>query len=588
MPLRTKLLALFGLLAVLPLLGTGIFHYVQAKRTFESHVAAQVGLIADRVAGEVERRHDVQVSDLLLLAENAETQAFFRSLSGGDADPALLAAAMAYAGAAWERYSAWYRHIQLQDATGRARIQLGEVGPDMEHRDFGERGEPAATFSLEQPILHEETGALLGRVAAWPRISEVLPREALEARFGGAGYTVVFDRSNGMVVHHPRRRFQPQVGLPVAELEFDVAAAAVGSRGTLSFHSSDTARIAAFVNVDSPPWTVVATSALDEFAAPFERMRTFSLAVVLLVGLGIAVASPLLVRRATLSLEQLTAAAEQVGRGDFSPSLPPPGRDEVGQLSRVFRQMVGRIRTMMAEIESRRQMAAVGEFASELAHEIRNPLTSVKLNLQRIDRSLHGHETPASEPQEPLRIALREIQRLERVVQGVLSLARPRALQRSPVSLHATVAEALEVVRPVADAQRVEIRARFAAAQDSVAADSEQLRAALLNLFLNAVEAMPDGGELRVFSEARRGGDGNGALIELTVADTGPGIAQEVREQLFRPFFTTKLEGTGLGLSLALRTVEEHGGRLELVEPGGEEGGVFRLTLPLTSALIPA
>jgi two-component system, NtrC family, sensor histidine kinase HydH len=590
MSLRTKLLAFFGLLAVLPLAATGGLHYVQAMRAVERHIAAQVELIAQRAADELARRYEVRISDLLLLAGNVETQRLFRALSDGAGAAELDVAresASEYLETAWRQLAQSYQAIELRHASGTTVLRLGGQGIDNEPLAMPVGAWGAGT-TLDRPIVDEDSGTRLGSVVAVPRLPDLLPREALDARFGRAGQTLVVDRGGGRLLHHSNRPLLPRAPGPTrADLGFDPAMVALAAeRGGFTYRLGDSTRIAAFVSLDEPPWSVVATASLDEFARPFERMRALNLLLVLVVIASVSLASVLLVRRATRSLEELTRAAGEVARGDLLPSLPPAGPDEVGRLSGAFATMVDRIREAMAELQASRQMAAVGEFASELAHEIRNPLTSVKLNLQRIGRAVDAAGGPAdAEP--PLRIALREVRRLERVVRGVLSLGRRRPVELAPTSLHAVAADALDVVRPQAERQGVTLEAAFRADTDVVLGDPEQLRAAFLNLLLNALEVMPGGGELRVAS-ALRAVDGGRDAVELTVTDTGPGVPPDLRETLFRPFVTRKPDGTGLGLAVAARAVEEHGGRIELDPDAPGAGAVFRILLPLATDRVPA
>jgi signal transduction histidine kinase len=650
MSLRTKLLYSFGLLAVLPLLLMGLFHYAGSMTTVERHLVAQVEQIAERAADELTRRHEIHVSELRLLAENAETQWLLRALSRGTARSAEVEAARRsaeeYVGTVWSRLSPYYRAVELRDAGGALVLAPGPRVPEWATLP-GERvadswasdGRALGRPVLEQPIRDQVSGVLLGTVVAVPRLTELLPIEALETRFGSRGYNLVVDRVNGRLVHDSRPMSPPGspaggatgggpgesgAGAAGTPLGFDLTSARFAApRGEFRFSQGGATGVAAFVSLDDPPWTVVTVATLEEFSAPFERMRALNLAVVLLVLGAVAVASLLVVRRATRSLEELTAAAGDVARGEFLPALPPPGQDEVGRLAGAFSTMVDRIREMMAQLQASRQMAAVGEFAAELAHEIRNPLTSVKLNLQRIDRAVAAEGGPA-EAAAPLGIALREVARLERVVRGVLDLGRPRPLEREPVPLNELAAAAVDAIRPEAEAGGVRVVTALTTADDRVLANADQLRGALLNLLLNGIEAMPGGGELFV-STSPEPGEGPPVLpphpprqtrqtlpphephflrpplpthalhstlggvtplraggIVLTVRDSGPGVPADVRERLFRPFFTTKPGGTGLGLAVALRTVEEHGGRLDLVN-GGEAGpgAAFRLVLPL-------
>jgi signal transduction histidine kinase len=307
-------------------------------------------------------------------------------------------------------------------------------------------------------------------------------------------------------------------------------------------------------------------------------MRARTLIVVLVVAAVVALVFTVMTRRETRSLLALTAAADEVGAGNFTPELPPPATGEVGRLSAAFGLMVAKVRETLKQIEASRQMAVVGQFASQVSHEIRNPLTSVKLNLQSLHRDVQGGQIP-EESARPIEISLREIERLDQVVSGVLDLGRPRSTTREPLSLHEMLSDALEVVGPQLNEDGVEVEADYRAEEDLIVGNAEELKAAFLNLFLNAAEAMPDGGRLCVSTERSPQG-----LVEIHVADEGPGVASEVREEIFRPFYSSKDMGTGLGLSLALRTVEEHGGTMVVAEhPRSGRGAEFVVTLPLES-----
>jgi signal transduction histidine kinase len=329
---------------------------------------------------------------------------------------------------------------------------------------------------------------------------------------------------------------------------------------------------------------VLVAGTVDEFAAPFTRLRTTTLVFLAVVTLVATTGFLLVLWRATASLRLLTAAADEVGRGNFEPRLPDGASDEVGRLSRAFALMTARVREMMAQVERGRQMAAVGEFANEIAHEIRNPLTSIKLNLQALERGARQGQVAALLVR-PLEISLREVQRLDRVVHGVLRLGRGRSAERSIVRLNQVVQRALDVARPQLEHRDVRVSATHTTAVDEVVADAAQLEAALLNLLLNAAEATPPGGFVHVSVEDRQGVNATGpGHLRVCIRDGGAGVAAELRERIFQPFFTTKSGGTGLGLALAQRTAEEHGGSLTLAsDPHGDtaaSGATFVLDLP--------
>lgn len=585
MSLRAKLLALFAAVAVAPLCAVGLVNHVQAMRALEALLARQTGALAERAAHEIADRYAVQQSDLLLLAENWETQRLLRAEAARDsaAMRAARATAEPYFDQLWQQFSSSYHAVALRDRGGAVILRLGDPALDGDPTFAAPGAEPRLVF--EQPIVDATSGERLGTVTAWPAPRHLLPPEALAAQFGGSGYTAVVDRATGRILYHSLRGdFRRSAA---AVLGVEPAALRAEEPADFRFREGDTLRIASVAPLADPAWSVLATTAVDEFSPPFARMRTTNLLLLLLVLLSVSTAFGLAIRRGTRSLAELTRAADAVGRGDFAPPLPPAGNDEIGRLTSAFRLMTAKVREMMEQIERDRQMAAIGEFAAEIAHEIRNPLTSVKLNLQRIERRVRG-SPDASAASVPLEISLREINRLERVVRGILHLGRPRRLSPTPCSLHAVVREAVETVRAEAEPKGVRIGADLAAGEDRVRGDSQQLKGALLNVLLNAVEAMPQGGFLRIATEVLERNDGTDAIV-VRVADSGPGISAAERDRLFRPFHTTKPHGTGLGLAMALRTAQEHGGTLSLeASSGGPGGAVFRLELPLAAERVPA
>lgn len=583
MQLRAKLILFFVLLAVVPLVAIGIFESVRSVRTLHALLAAQDSAIAERVAAGIVELSALRESDLLLLTSNAETQLLYRAkgaTSLGD-QASALASADPYFRQAWEQFSRSYAWLDFQDPSGRSLYSLGE--PPAQGNSQVVTSSPAVMI-LSRPIPGDSGKPPAGILVAGARASSLLPMDLLEAQFGTAGYSVVVDRKAGRVIHHPRNAV---LGTSVADLVgpsgWRVAPSALERpRTTIRYREGDSTRVAAVVALASPPWTVIVSSAADEFAAPFVTTRLVNLSLVLLVTLAVSVAFVLLTGRATRSLEALTRAADDVGAGNFAPRLPVAGRDEVGRLTAAFALMIGKVREMLHQFEASRHMVAVGEFAAQLSHEIRNPLTSVKLNLQSLQRDVAAGRIPEDASQ-PITICLREIERLDRVSRGVLSLGRERRSEAARCNVHQSVTDALETMCAHLDAQHVTAHTSFAATADVVNGDRQHLTAVFVNLLLNAAEAMPGGGIIDVASANVPPGPEVPTMIRVSVSDEGPGIAPELRERIFEPFFSTKSEGTGFGLALASRTIEEHGGRLRL-EPSLEgSGAVFVLELPLLS-----
>ena len=581
MKLRAKLILFFLLLAVVPLVLVGVFDSVRSVRSLHALLAAQNRAIAERVAAGIQDLSALRESDLLLLTSNAETQRLYRAQGAGDASEraAALVSADRYFRQAWQQFSRSYQWLDFRDPAGRSLYSLGE--PPVQGNDPAPGASPDVLI-LSRPIPGDPGSPPAGVLVVGARASSLMPQDLLEAGFGTAGYTVIVDREASRVIYHPRHAFW---GRPVGELVGSTGwgidtSALVRARTSIRYREQDSTRIAAVVALTLPPWTVVASSAVDEFAAPFATTRLVNLSLVLFITLAVLAAFFVLTGRATRSLEALTRAADELGAGNFAPQLPPAGHDEVGRLSAAFAVMVEKVRETLHQIEASRHMVVVGRFAAQLSHEIRNPLTSVKLNLQSLQRDVAAGHIP-EDAGRPIAICLQEIKRLDRVSRGVLSLGRERRPEAVRCSVHRCLTEALDTMGAQLNSQRVTAGTTLEAAADMVNGNPQDLTAVFVNLLLNAAEAMPDGGTISISSANEPAGREVPATVRVTVADSGPGIAPELREQIFDPFFSTKPDGTGFGLALALRTVEEHGGRLRLEPPLPGGGAVFVVELPL-------
>jgi two-component system, NtrC family, sensor histidine kinase HydH len=215
------------------------------------------------------------------------------------------------------------------------------------------------------------------------------------------------------------------------------------------------------------------------------------------------------------------------------------------------------------------QLAAVGQLAAGMAHEVRNPLTSIKLLVGAARRRGNGQ---ALSP-EDLLVIHEEVERLEAKVQTLLDFARPPESRRRLCDLREIVNRTIALLQARARDQNVQIECLVPAELVEVYADPDQLSSVLVNLYFNALDAMAAGGLLRV--ELRLEGG-----VQLTVSDTGLGISPDVAGRLFTPFVSSKTTGTGLGLSVSRRVVEDHGGALTGANRTDGPGACFTISLP--------
>jgi two-component system, NtrC family, sensor histidine kinase HydH len=230
------------------------------------------------------------------------------------------------------------------------------------------------------------------------------------------------------------------------------------------------------------------------------------------------------------------------------------------------------VKTLETEMERRERLSALGNMAAAVAHEIRNPLNAVSMGLQRLRVEFQPPET--EEYRTLLDVVQGEVRRLNSIVEDFLSLARPLTLRPEPIPVQALIDEVLLLVGGEARAAGITTERAIADALPPVEVDRDRIKQVLLNVTLNAIQAMPGGGTLTVGASASR------SALHVDVSDTGSGIAPEVLPRLFEPYVTTKAKGLGLGLAIARRIVEAHGGSIE-AENRPEGGSRFRVTLPL-------
>jgi two-component system sensor histidine kinase HydH len=228
------------------------------------------------------------------------------------------------------------------------------------------------------------------------------------------------------------------------------------------------------------------------------------------------------------------------------------------------------IKTLEAEMARGERLATVGNLAAAVAHEIRNPLSAVSMGLQRLRAEFEPAER--EEYRRMVDLVQGEVRRLNAIVEEFLSLARPIQLRPEPVPVAALLDEIRRLVEPQAVRAGIVVDQTIPDSLPALRADRDRIKQVLLNLVLNAIEAMPSGGRLTL------GGTASGPAVTLAVTDTGSGIPPELLPRVFEPYVTTKTRGLGLGLAIARRIVEAHGGRIE-AESGGQ-GTCFRVTLP--------
>jgi signal transduction histidine kinase len=254
-------------------------------------------------------------------------------------------------------------------------------------------------------------------------------------------------------------------------------------------------------------------------------------------------------------------------------------RNEVDRLNVELTGTLSRLQAAQQELLVAERMATVGRVALKVAHEVRNPISAIELNAEILQDIVRGHAEPDSEEASALVASIRDqVKTLDALTEEYLTFARFPRPHFEEESVNSLVDEVAEFFRPLATRQGLTVKVETDAQVPLMEVDRGLLRQALINLVKNAMDALSRGGGLTLSSRL------DGESVELSVADTGAGITDEVARRLFEPFFTTKPQGTGLGLSIATQITEEHGGNIHWGNRP-EGGALFTIRLPLKRAV---
>ena len=254
-------------------------------------------------------------------------------------------------------------------------------------------------------------------------------------------------------------------------------------------------------------------------------------------------------------------------------------RDEAGQpdgLVVLLRDVtdVNRLETQLRRAD---KLAALGTLAAGVAHEVKNPLYALRLNLHLLEGDVMGPPGPSGDAKGYFEILRSEIERLDRIVENFLRFSKPSLPEVQPLELHALLERVLGLIAYEAAGHGVTIQTSFDPFLGSIPGDEGQLSQVFLNLGINALQAMPTGGTLVVATQLERG------WAVVSIGDTGPGIQEDILPHVFDPYFTTRPRGVGLGLAIAHRIVEGHHGSIEVESEAGK-GTIMTVRLPGSAA----
>ena len=325
----------------------------------------------------------------------------------------------------------------------------------------------------------------------------------------------------------------------------------------------------------------------ERVEAAERRERRTGLTIIGLSVLAIAVGllATALSARTLRPVRTLIEGVTRIGRGDYGAQLGAVrGEDEISTLAREFDAMARSLREREAQLKAQQeallraeQLAAVGRISAQISHEVRNPLSSIGLNVELLEEALgtasFTSEAEAREAKDLLSAVLREVDRLTEITEQYLRMARLPQPQLASEDVNDVVREVLDFSREELERAGVEVVEELDPSAPRALVDEGQLRQVFLNLLRNSREAMDGGGRLTVRSRAQDG------AVEVELSDTGRGMSGQVQEHIFEPFFSTKERGTGLGLAVSRQIIQAHGGSIRCTSAAGE-GTTFSIRLP--------
>ena len=530
MSLRARILLIVLLASVVPLALVGLWLTGTALRSGERLLEQRLEQGVSESVSVVTVRWTQLRSALLSLAESPEVDAALRNRpeagTPGAAgalntlDPGVLA-------------------VSIRDTLGVERWQASRA-------EAGALGVTLPKLSQTIP-LYSRSGQPVGTMVATLSPAALLPLDRLPASTAGTLISLV--DADGMALSPVP--FDPRLAMdPVFEWG--------GDRW-----------MAVRRQLEEPTVEVLGAATLGPFVGPFADTARRGALVLLAVALVVLIGTGLLTTHLTRDLRRLSEAAVSVSQGDLDRKLPDPRGDEVGQVTQAFNRMTENLRRTVDALAAKESMAAVGEFAAGLAHEIRNPLTSVQVDLQYVEERL-APDSPLREPQSK---ALTELRRLDATVRDALKVARSGKVRVMNIDLLDVLRAAAHAVGPSFDARQARLEMTLPEIPLTLQADPAALEQLFLNLLRNAAEAIPEGGlaSLRVTTSE--------GSVEVCVEDSGPGMSPEVQSRAFEPLFSTRTEGTGLGLPIAQRIATAHGGSIQ-IESRSDRGTRVTVRLP--------
>ncbi len=374
-----------------------------------------------------------------------------------------------------------------------------------------------------------------------------------------------------------------------------IRSALEGKKGT-AVYESYTGRevLGSYVWLSRYEWGILAEMETEEILWPLEWIRAIGILTTLIVSLICLLMAYIVSRRVSNPIVQVADAAEGMAEGNLDQRIPFSSQDEVGRLALSFNVMAQRLSQSVTSLQQKEEslkkayddliaaqeqllrserMAAIGELVASVAHEMRSPLSSIRLNLQIIGRSLDRDGVL----HEHYEIAFDQVIQMERMFSELLNYSKPLDIQKKDIRVEVLVERCLQELEGELLSRHIQVDDSIGPDLPPIIADPDKAEQVILNVLKNAIEASPQHGEIRISASAEESRER--VRVTIVVADHGPGISARNLKYIFQPFFTTKKRGTGLGLAIVKKIMDAHRGAI-VVESEEGRGTTVRVTFP--------
>ena len=598
--LKTKLMLFFLVLALVPISIIGIFSINNTEELVINLVLRQLKNVATDKVAILERWLSERKADMQVITGTSILKTM---------NPEMIAS---YLNLIQNHYGV-YKDITVVAANGDIIFSSHDIKPISDIPKWNDSAtgeqlflsnivhlpeEKESSFIIAAPIFANDKllGTVYGRVGTNKIITFIL-----SVALGKTGECYLVDKNGTFLAHkEPDRILKENISQSESFKNIfgsrDLKQTYLDYRGVEVFGT--------FQKVRGTDWYLVVEQDRDEAFQSVDALKRYIYFTIIIFISSAFLLTWIISSHIVKPIRALSQSADILADSEFDKGIIKSDRqDEIGILFRAFENMAHEVRKRQSNLEQEvnlkeaelketdlilkqikliaersEKFAAIGRLGAAVAHEIRTPLTSIKLFLE----SVQGEIEISPEYEEDLTIAMGQIKRIEAAINRFLDYTKPQELIFSEIDIAQLIEEVVFMVRPMANKQECRLDVKIEKNLPKIDGDKKFLEEAMVNLFVNSLEAMPNNGEIFV-TATRDSFDSNGQIvpcIRIDIKDTGLGISNEHMELIFDPFFTTKTSGTGLGLPLVINTIKRHGGDVRVKSHEGS-GAVFSLFLPV-------